>query len=388
MKADNRVGEFIYKNINYFPGLNALRFIAAYLVVMHHSETIRKKYGLLNLQSFSLFRNGSTAVSFFFVLSGFLITYLLLKEFQKKKDVSIKQFYMRRVLRIWPLYFLIVLIGGLLIPYAIRLLHIPYEMPYSFHQIWYYYVFFMPFIVNLKFGHHLLEPLWSIGVEELFYLMWAPLVKILHKYLPIVLLLIIAIKEFLLYANLFSNQSLLYGALQMLQFEAMAIGGLGAYLVFHSKRKISSLFLFNTFFQIVFFLLLALRICAHSYALESFFASIYQYIFLTPIVSSLLLYSLFLWLIINISMNEFSLIRMDNKISNFLGEISYGIYMYHMLVVFSIILVLKKYMVHLSLFSSSILFYLIVTTGVLIVSHLSKKWIEDQFLKLKAKFNG
>ena len=87
-------------------------------------------------------------------------------------------------------------------------------------------------------------------------------------------------------------------------------------------------------------------------------------------------------------MNEFSLIRMDNKISNFLGEISYGIYMYHMLVVFSIILVLKKYMVHLSLFSSSILFYLIVTTGVLIVSHLSKKWIEDQFLKLKAKFNG
>ena len=86
MKADNRVGEFIYKNINYFPGLNALRFIAAYLVVMHHSETIRKKYGLLNLQSFSLFRNGSTAVSFFFVLSGFLITYLLLKEYQKKKD--------------------------------------------------------------------------------------------------------------------------------------------------------------------------------------------------------------------------------------------------------------------------------------------------------------
>lgn len=50
-------------------------------------------------------------VIFFFVLSGFLITYLLLEERRVSATVSIKKFYMRRILRIWPLYYLIVILG-------------------------------------------------------------------------------------------------------------------------------------------------------------------------------------------------------------------------------------------------------------------------------------
>ena len=109
-----------YKAISHFRGLNTLRFIAAFLVVIHHAESLRKDHGLkYHLKDFGLFQNGSHAVSFFFVLSGFLITYLLMKERKVKQDISIKQFYIKRVFRIWPLYFLMVIIGAIIQPYFI-----------------------------------------------------------------------------------------------------------------------------------------------------------------------------------------------------------------------------------------------------------------------------
>ena len=70
----------MYSDIKHFNGLNSLRFIAAFLVLIHHAEQIRLKYGMFNLKQISLFNNGGVAVSFFFVLSGFLITYLLILE--------------------------------------------------------------------------------------------------------------------------------------------------------------------------------------------------------------------------------------------------------------------------------------------------------------------
>ena len=68
----------MYKRIKYFEGLSALRFFAAYFVVLHHAEQIRRKYEMVHLKDYSFFNNGSIAVTFFFVLSVFLITYLLL----------------------------------------------------------------------------------------------------------------------------------------------------------------------------------------------------------------------------------------------------------------------------------------------------------------------
>jgi peptidoglycan/LPS O-acetylase OafA/YrhL len=139
-----------YKNISFFEGLNALRFFAALLVVLHHAETLRKDNGLSNFESFGLFRNGGNAVTFFFVLSGFLITYLLLKEDGKSGTISIKGFYLRRVLRIWPLYFLLVILGTLVMPLFVHFFHIDYRMPYTFGQVWYYFVFFLPEIMCLN----------------------------------------------------------------------------------------------------------------------------------------------------------------------------------------------------------------------------------------------
>src|ERR1700741_1236659 len=94
----------------YFPNLNGLRFIAAFLVIIHHIEQIKS---ILHLPNYlgripCISKIGKFGVVLFFVLSGFLITYLLLTEENTFKKISVRQFYMRRILRIWPLYFLIV----------------------------------------------------------------------------------------------------------------------------------------------------------------------------------------------------------------------------------------------------------------------------------------
>src|SRR5262249_4522233 len=89
----------------HFPGLNGLRFIAWLAVFLGHVE-----------QGKELFRypqhgwiHGWLGVVLFFVISGFLITYLLLAERRRYGGVYIREFYIRRILRIWPLYFLLIL---------------------------------------------------------------------------------------------------------------------------------------------------------------------------------------------------------------------------------------------------------------------------------------
>jgi peptidoglycan/LPS O-acetylase OafA/YrhL len=92
----------------HFPGLDALRFYAAMSVVVIHTAT---NFGDLRLRSSkiplldALALDAQSAVSLFFVLSGFLITYLLLTEHSRTGTVQVRPFYMRRILRIWPLYY-------------------------------------------------------------------------------------------------------------------------------------------------------------------------------------------------------------------------------------------------------------------------------------------
>lgn len=372
-----------YKNISFFEGLNSLRFIAAFLVVLHHAETIRLKYELPNLHHIGLFRNGDNAVTFFFVLSGFLITYLLLKEHNRTQTISIKNFYVKRVLRIWPLYFLLVLIGTILVPFAFEVLHINYEMPYNFQQVWAYFIFFLPGLVTFFFGHHPLEPLWSIGIEEVFYLIWAPLFKFGKKHILAILISILVIKIILLtIAQFWLQNPLLIYLIHIFRFEAMAIGGLGAYFIYHHNKNLSTLIIYKKASQLVIYSVLVVYLL--------FFSTIdhwlWKTIFETPIVSSILINALFLYLIIGVSLVDQNIFKMRSKAMNYLGEISYGIYMYHLILIFGCIQLFKNLLMQLSTLVSSVLFYGIVIGAVVIVSVISKKLFEDYFLKYKSKF--
>jgi peptidoglycan/LPS O-acetylase OafA/YrhL len=375
----------MYKQIKHFNGLNALRFFAAYFVVIHHAEQIRQKNEIFNLKDLSLFNNGGIAVNFFFVLSGFLISYLLFREQKETNNISIRKFYVRRILRIWPLYFLLVLIGTLIIPFLLNAINHPYEIPYAFKDVIFYYIFFSPFMVNILFGHHLLEPLWSIGVEELFYIIWAPLFKFLKTHLLVIILSIIALNIALklVAPNLGFNSNVI-SIINMLQFESMAIGGLSAYIIYHRKKRIESSFIFSKPIQIVLITYILSRLLGHQFLSEE--SVLFDYLYNTKIISSIFLTCSFAWLIVNISINQNSILKLNNKVFDFLGDISYGVYMYHMLVIFAIILVFKNQLSILPDITGSILFYLMLTTGVILVSILSKRLFEDYFLSLKSKF--
>ncbi len=372
-----------YKNISFFEGLNALRFFAALLVVLHHAETLRKDNGLSNLESFGLFRNGGNAVTFFFVLSGFLITYLLLKEEGRSGTISVKDFYLRRVLRIWPLYFLMVVIGTLIMPLFVNVFHIDYQMPYTFGQVWYYFVFFLPGLASFYFGNNVLEPLWSIGVEEVFYLFWAPLFKKARRMLLPVLVGIIVLKLSLMFIGThYLNSELFNYIMRTFRFEAMAIGGLGAYFVYHRQKPLVELTIYRKGFQAAIYgLLVSFLLCGSSLEL-----SLWRIFFDMPMASNLLLDAMFLYLIIGVALIDHNLFKFRSKWLSNLGEISYGIYMYHLLVVLGVVFVLKKYLSHAGIITGSLVYYSTLLTTVILLSYISKKYFEDYFLRLKNKF--
>jgi peptidoglycan/LPS O-acetylase OafA/YrhL len=86
-------------------GLDTLRAIAALIVVIGHIEIIKHSNNIDDFRRF--LPSAHIAVILFFVISGFLITFLLAKEWDLNNKISFKKFYFRRILRIWPLYFFI-----------------------------------------------------------------------------------------------------------------------------------------------------------------------------------------------------------------------------------------------------------------------------------------
>src|SRR5690554_6407842 len=125
----------------FFNGLNELRAFAALSVIFHHIELFKLRDGISSIFSNSYFhffieKLGKNGVYLFFVLSGFLITYLLLQEKSNNHNkISFKKFYLRRIFRIWPLYYTVIAISFILIPFLAFNFEIFRLTPYYFDLI-------------------------------------------------------------------------------------------------------------------------------------------------------------------------------------------------------------------------------------------------------------
>src|SRR4051794_2984034 len=161
----------------WFYNLDGLRFFAAVLVILGHIEILKKDFRLPTLYPYSFFTNaGPLAVTFFFVLSGFLISYLLIQEHKKKelqnKKIDLLRFYRKRILRIWPLYYSLVLLTFFLFPYFKLFQYPGYNNIFFTEQKepFIFYMLFCPNLANYFFGNlYFLGQTWSLGVEEFFY---------------------------------------------------------------------------------------------------------------------------------------------------------------------------------------------------------------------------
>ena len=130
------------KKMIYFQNLDGLRFFCFLTVFFYHGfhteSAAVKDSGLYQFFKWGIAENGFLGVNFFFVLSGFLITYLLIKEKELNGKINIIHFWFRRILRIWPLYFICVFVGFGLFPFAKTMMG---GVSTESANIWYYLTF-------------------------------------------------------------------------------------------------------------------------------------------------------------------------------------------------------------------------------------------------------
>lgn len=306
--------------MKYIPGLDTMRAIAVATVITHHWFP-----GFL--PGYHLERLG---VDIFFYLSGFLITKILVTNLHMPAGVMLKNFYARRSLRIFPLYYLVIavlIIAGV----------IGREWP------WY-----ATYTANHYFFHHGWQPLtshlWTLSVEEQFYIIWPVLIILSRKWLPI--LFIVAAAGSIITTMMLTTGDSMVHVLTVNNIYKFALGGLMAYYlkdILTMPRHIG----------------LSLLV--------------------VPLMAYILFpsYDLILLPFICLCCLHIGLTGYTNfGPTNYIGRISYGLYIYHNFIPYFV----AKFINH------GPFFYPICLGVLLLVSVTSYHLFETQLLKLKKYF--
>jgi len=206
------------------PGLNGMRAIAVTAVVWHHSHP-----GIAEL---ALTRRGFLGVDIFFVLSGFLITTLLLRERAEFGAISLRQFYVRRTLRIFPLYYAVLLALAAYFTFARQ----ASEREAFFAGL----PFYLTYTSNWFDASGMMSITWSLSAEEQFYLLWPPLLLLLGRWSVGALVVFLALNQAVNFGLLdawLARIGMPYSSLDMLQctFAPIILGVLLAFGI-HNYR--------------------------------------------------------------------------------------------------------------------------------------------------------
>src|SRR6218665_2357133 len=295
-----------------FPNLTALRFFLAFLVVIFHVPMFCSNQHFPFFDAWAVFHKGNESVKVFFSLSGFLIIGQLYAEKQKSGTIALHSFFVRRMLRIFPLYYLILFFGLFYYRWLLPTFGFPANDQYNFIEGMLLAIFFMPNSFFLYKPGSIIEILWSIGIEEQFYLFIAPLFLWLRLKYAVFFLALFSVSYFLIF-HLPSFELL---KLYQLFFFYFSASGLYVVLIL----KYGFLTRFNTVFK-YFLLGVFVLYFTTSWFVNHFHAILYEFF-------SVLLFAL----TIAVLASE-PIAFLENKILKYLGKISYGIYMFHCIVI-------------------------------------------------------
>ena len=362
--------------IKYFKELNSLRFIGFIGIFFGHVffsndiEIVNSKI-YSNLYTYGKIL-GFISIDSFFVLSSFLITWKGLEEIKITKKFQFKNFLIRRSLRIWPLYFLVVLLGFLT---EFIKSYITQDIS-SLPSIWSFILFILNFDI-IKNGYEFLffmVFMWSISVEEQFYIFWALVLKWFQNHLLKISLLIILIS--LLFRIYFIDDSLNLNFHTLSALGNFGVGALAAIAAFRNSFLITKIRDFSKTQLVI----------IYSLSLTTFIAMpLLQNYDLFIVIQRVLFSFIFAFIILEQTYCQQSIFKLSRvKYFNFFGKISYGLYCYHGIMI-TIVLKFSDYLSK-SLFTSVIIFPTLIFCGTLLFSHLSYKFFESKILKLKDKY--
>ncbi|RZJ93013.1 MAG: acyltransferase [Hymenobacter sp.] len=302
-----------------FSGLDVLRCFAALSVIAYHSTLGLQ--GSLSKAPAKLLHNLPVGVDFFFLISGFLITYLLLVEKESTHTISLSRFYARRILRIFPLYYLIVGLAWLI-----------HQDEYNSINFTSYLTFTGNFwMIEHDWTVATLNPLWSLCIEEQFYLLIPLLVLALPtQKLPWLFGLIIGLSlAFRAYITITTplNWMILY-CHTLSRCDVLAIGGLLAWR--HFTQPIRWQFPRWALVLAIGYSVLLVSVTDVYDFTSLAFATFKKYLYLAPLLF------IFCFTLFNYSAKstDSPLLGKLKKQLNYLGKISYGLYMYHSPIIF------------------------------------------------------
>lgn len=340
------------------PNLYSLRFFLAITVVLFHIPITSYTIGLPYYNALPIFNKGLIAVNFFFSLSGFLIARNLYLEYQKKGTLNLLAFYSRRIRRLWPVYYLVIIIGIILYHIILPFIGIDYKINYNLFDLFLHYIFFIPnvFNANFKVGG-ILNITWSVGIEEQFYIFFPMFFLFFRKKIKWILLILLFI---LLGFLIFYYDFYFYRS----YFFYFILGGLLALLAEEGKLRFLRFKIVNAIILIVFTL--------------NFFTDFFT--FYTNMafhhIFNLIVSNLFI-----VSIAYFPLFKLDALKINYFGQISYGIYLYHMIIVTAYLYTIKLFKLD-EMINDSLLIIInnvVVIVLTLFISHLSYQYFEKLF---------
>ncbi|HEX6333631.1 MAG TPA: acyltransferase [Flavisolibacter sp.] len=300
-----------YASRKYYPALDGLRGIAILLVVFYHN------FGFINYFFF-----GWLGVDLFFVLSGFLITEILLHT--REKPGYLRNFYMRRVLRIAPLYYLALLLFLVILP------RIPANtIDFSFyrqHQAWFWTYLQNWLLISRESSANTtaLHHFWSLAVEEQYYLFWPLLVLLIRKpqvlitSIALLLITVIGIRIFMWLNQV--REFNYFGFYTFTRIDGLCIGSMLAVILYSYPKFLRS---YST--------LIILGLAAFNF-LFFFINRANQFTFpYFAMVGYTTFAVIFAMLVYEATNEENRLLQrlLQSGILKFLGKYSYGIYIWH-----------------------------------------------------------
>jgi len=363
-----------------FENLDGIRFFGALIVFLFHCVTLHREiwghfFESKALQPFiKVLSLGHLGVNLFFVLSGFLLTSLMLQEIDRNGRINVVHFLMRRTLRLWPLYFVIVLFGFFLFP------HLPYGFE-TVHELWRYLVFFSN-IDEIILGMHdrinFLTATWSISVEEQFYLGWAVLLLIFtfRKRISFVIFFTLILIGTLIFRILYQHDERTVYFHTFSVISDFAVGGFGALLI-HSGKFEPYIASWKKGFQAIVYIGIIGVVVGSEKLLTG------NVLFLQRFVISI---AFLLFILIQVSAISVFLPFDKFKFLREAGKRTYGFYLFHCISLFYCSELVKQYELTESIWY--FLFYIVCAFGITtLMAFLSYRYFEEPILKLKRHFS-